>query len=87
MFTVSLQSCANKLLENEMSDTELLTFVLNMSSFFLLHSQSNHANMGRAVIKNHHEGEANHKGETVLPADGVQAPSCLSDSEVPQEKL
>lgn len=50
---------------------------------FYLHSQSNHANMGRAVIKNHHEGEANHEGETVLPADGVQAPSCLSDSEVP----
>lgn len=55
--------------------------------FFYLHSQSNHANMGRAAIKNHHEGEANHKGETVLPAHGVQAPSCLSYSEVPQEKV
>lgn len=52
-----------------------------------LHSQSNHANMGRAVIKNHHEGEANHKGETVLHADAVQAPSCPSDSEVPPEKM
>lgn len=69
-----------------MSDTEKAGCFPEYVIFFL-HSQSNHANMGRAVIKNHHEGEANHKGETVLPADGVQALSCLSDSEVPQEKV
>lgn len=44
-----------------------LAFILNMLSCFCLHSQSYDANMGRTVIKNYNEGEANHKGESGLP--------------------
>lgn len=77
---IFLQSCANKPLENEMSDTEMLAFIPNNHLFFLLPSQSHHANMGGAVIKNHHEGEADHKGETVLPASSVLSVSLSGES-------
>lgn len=45
-------------------NTVIGVFRLTLSfqySFF--HSQGYNANMGCAVIKNYHEGEANHKGE------------------------
>lgn len=44
-----------------------LVSILSMLSCFCLHSQSYNANMGRTVIKNYNEGEANHKGESGLP--------------------
>lgn len=67
-----------------MSDVEKkMAFILKAWLCFYLHSQSYHANMGCAVIKNYNEGETNHKGE-FFPANFVQALSCLL--EAPQRK-
>lgn len=50
-----------------------LAFILNILSCFCLHSQSYHANMGRTVIKDYNEGEANHKGESGLPVCSTES--------------